>query len=114
MKPKTVIFSPHFEANLADLRRRYRHVFKDIDPLISQLEQGDLPGNQISGVGYQTYKVRVANSSAQRGKSGGFRVIYYVQLADRVILLTIYSKTDQSDIAPEKIRQLVESLLPPD
>ena len=43
---------------------------------------------------------------ARRGKSGGFRVIYYVQLSDLVTLLTIYSKTDDTDISIAEIRQL--------
>lgn len=51
--------------------------------------------------------MRLPNRAARRGKSGGFRVIYYAQFSDRVILLTIYSKTDDTDISIAEIRQLV-------
>ena len=34
-------------------------------------------------------------------------MIYYAQLKDRVILLTIYSKTEQNDISVAEIRDLV-------
>jgi len=50
--------------------------------------------------------VRLPNRAARRGKSGGFRVIYYVQFSDRVTLLTIYSKTDETDLSIAEIRQL--------
>ena len=42
--------------------------------------------------------------------SGRFRVIYYVQFADHVILLTIYSKTEQTDISSDKIREILENI----
>jgi len=57
------------------------------------------------------YKVRLPNPSAQRGKSGGFRVIYYVKLADAVMLVTIYSKTEQTDISADELRRLLDDLL---
>ncbi len=41
-------------------------------------------------------------------------MIYYVQVVDSVILLTIYSKTEQTDISPDEIRQVLHEVLPPD
>jgi len=35
-------------------------------------------------------KVRLRNSDAQRGKSGGYRVIYYLKTKAKIILVTIY------------------------
>ncbi len=64
---------------------------------------------QVNGcprVGYAVYKVRLPNRSARRGKSGGFRVIYYAQIEDVVTLLTIYSKFEDSDISTREIQQL--------
>jgi mRNA-degrading endonuclease RelE of RelBE toxin-antitoxin system len=55
-----------------------------------------------------TYKVRLPNPSAGRGKRGGFRVVYYIKRADIVLMLTIYNKTQRSDIAPEQIRRIIE------
>ena len=75
------------------------------------MESDDRPGDRVRGTGYTVYKERLRNQSAGRGKSGGFRVIYYVQLADKVVLLTIYSKTDQSDISVREIRLLVAEVL---
>jgi hypothetical protein len=59
--------------------------------------------DKIPNVGYDMYKVRLANPSAKRGKRGGFPAIYYLQLVDSATLLTIYSKTEQTDISPDDI-----------
>jgi mRNA-degrading endonuclease RelE of RelBE toxin-antitoxin system len=53
------------------------------------------------------YKVRIRNRDAARGKSGGYRVIYYLKTSSAVILITIYSKTEQSDITSVKIKQIL-------
>ena len=73
-----------------------------------QLEQGQFPGQRMPHVGYEIYKVRLPNRAARRGKSGGFRVIYYVQFEDLVTLLTIYSKTEETDISAREIQQLAQ------
>jgi mRNA-degrading endonuclease RelE of RelBE toxin-antitoxin system len=51
--------------------------------------------------------VRVRNSAAKRGKSGGYRIIYYLETEIDILLVTIYSKTDQSDIAADEIRRII-------
>ncbi|MCL4256415.1 MAG: type II toxin-antitoxin system RelE/ParE family toxin [Anaerolineae bacterium] len=65
----------------------------------------------MPNIGADVYKVRLANKSAQCGKSGGFRVIYYAQLADRVYIINVYSKTEQSDISSQQIRDILADLL---
>ncbi|MCY4539192.1 MAG: type II toxin-antitoxin system RelE/ParE family toxin [Chloroflexi bacterium] len=71
-----------------------------------RLQDDERPGQRIPGVGYAVYKVRLPNRSARRGKSGGFRVIYYAQIADTVTLLAIYSKSEDVDISIKEIQQL--------
>lgn len=68
--------SQTFRKNIRTLAKRYRSTKKDIQPIIQQLSQGELPGDQISGVGHAVYKLRVRNSDTQKGKSGGYRLIY--------------------------------------
>ncbi len=100
--------------DIRNLKRKYPAVSAEVRKLIFRLEADERPGDKVPGVGYDTYKVRLPNSSAQRGKSGGFRVIYYVRLADYIVLVTVYSKTEQSDISPDAIRRAIEDILPPD
>jgi len=112
--PTTVNIPPEAEKDIRRLRRKYPGVIGEIRRLVEQLENDKRPGEKIAGVGYDVYKVRLPNPSARRGKRGGFRVIYYVQMADRVFLLRLYSKTEQSDIPPDRIRLSLEDLRSPD
>jgi mRNA-degrading endonuclease RelE of RelBE toxin-antitoxin system len=99
--------APTFNRNLRTLAKKYRTIRNDIQPVIEQLEQGELPGDQISGIGYAVFKLRVRNSDAQKGKSGGYRLIYYMKTATGIILLTIYTKSEQADIAADDIRSII-------
>lgn len=103
-----VEFAPHFLKDLKRLKRKYSHVTAVVEELVSALENGEHPGDKIPNVGYDVHKVRLKNPSAGRGKSGGFRVIYYVQLADLIILVTIYSKSQQEDFPIERLRQIID------
>ncbi len=112
--PTTVSIADTFTKALKRLARKYPKVLDSVEALILDLENDLRPGDKIPQVGYDVYKVRLRNPSARRGKSGGFRVIYYVQVVDSVILLTIYSKTEQTDISPDEIRQVLHEVLPTD
>ena len=64
--------------------------------------------------GTAAYKVRVANSSANVGKSNGFRLIYYLVVDEKIYLLSIYSKKDDDRILNDKqismiIKNVIES-----
>ena len=99
--------SPTFYRNLRALAKKYRSIRNDIQPVIEQLEKGELPGDQIPEVGYAVFKLRVRNSDTQKGKSGGYRLIYYVKTAIAIILLTIYTKSEQVDIAADDLRIII-------
>jgi len=71
------------------------------------LQSGALPGDKISGIGYKVFKLRIKNSDRKKGKSGSYRLIYYCQTAIGIILLTIYSKSEQIDIAADDIRRII-------
>jgi mRNA-degrading endonuclease RelE of RelBE toxin-antitoxin system len=102
-----VFFTPEFKRNLRTLAKKYHSIRSDVQPLIEQIQQGEFVGNQVQGTGYTVYKVRLRNSDATRGKSGGYRVIYYLKTVSAVVLITIYSKTEQSDISSAKIKQIL-------
>ncbi len=42
-----------------------------------------------------------------KGKSGGYRLIYYVQTATGIILLTVYAKSEQINVAAEDLRSII-------
>ena len=112
--PTTVSVPPEFLKAIKRLKRSYPAVTGEVRKLVRRLEHDERPGNKISGAQSNLYKARLPNPSAQRGKSGGFRVIYYLLLSDRVILVTIYSKSQQVDINPARLRRLLDAIDPSD
>jgi mRNA-degrading endonuclease RelE of RelBE toxin-antitoxin system len=98
-----------FFRNLRRLSKKYRRVEADVDELYVQLEAGERPGERLQGLDpYVIYKVRVASRDMQRGKSGGFRIIYYIETEEILLLVTIYSKTEYADIDEETIRAIIK------
>ena len=104
--PVTVEFTPGFKRNLRRLARKYRSIRSDLSPLIDEIVTGLLPGRRIPRSKYHILKARVASSDLQRGKSGGYRVIYLVE-ADRRVLITVYAKTEQGDVSEDDLRRII-------
>jgi mRNA-degrading endonuclease RelE of RelBE toxin-antitoxin system len=102
-----VVYTPEFKRNIRQLSKKYRHIKSDIQPIIDDLIRGKTPGDQIPGVRYEVFKVRASNSDATKGKSGGYRVIYYRPNDEITVLITIYSKSEQSDVTPAQIRGII-------
>lgn len=102
-----IALTPRFQRDLRDLAKRYRSIRTDLQLLIEQLQAGEIPGDRIAGVKYQVFKVRLKNSNIQKGKSSGYRVIYYLKTEQKIILTTIYSKSDLSDVSTEIIEDAI-------
>lgn len=102
-----VVYTPEFKRNLRQLAKKYRHIRDDLQPTIDQLADGLKPGDQISGIQHEVFKLRVGNSDARKGKSGGYRVIYYVKGEEAIVLVTIYSKSEQADVSAAEIRRII-------
>lgn len=99
--------SSTFRRNLRTLAKKYRSIRDDVQPIIEQLERGELPGDRISGLNYEVFKLRVKNSDIQKGKRGGYHLLYYVKTTTAIILLTLYSKSEQADIAAEDVKSII-------
>jgi mRNA-degrading endonuclease RelE of RelBE toxin-antitoxin system len=74
------------------------------------LESGQTPGDRVSGVHYTVYKVRVRNTDVPKGKSGGYRVIYYMRTADNIVIVMMYSKSEREDVDADEIRRVIDNL----
>lgn len=103
-----IVLTPRFQQDLRKLAKRYRSIRKDLIPLIEKLQQGETPGDRISGNKYQVIKVRLKNSDIQKGKSAGYRVIYYLKTQTAITLVTIYSKSDLTDIPNKVIEEIIQ------
>jgi mRNA-degrading endonuclease RelE of RelBE toxin-antitoxin system len=99
--------SDKFRKDIKKLRKRHDSIEKDIQPLIEQLEAGETPGDRIAENKYPVYKVRIPNSDTRKGKSGGYRVIYYTITPESILLTTIYSKSDRGTISNKEVEDLI-------
>ncbi|WP_449420678.1 type II toxin-antitoxin system RelE/ParE family toxin [Phormidium nigroviride] len=103
-----LLFSDEFKTRLRTLIKRYRSIRTDLQPLLDELQSGNFIGDQIAGTGYTVFKVRLKNTDIQKGKSGGYRVIYQLRNDTYILLVVIYSKSDQDDILANQIRDIID------
>jgi len=76
--------------------------------LIQNIEENPEIGTFI---GNNCYKIRMAIASKGKGKSGGARVISYLYIqTDTVYLLTMYDKSEKSDLKSNELIDMIESL----
>ena len=100
--------TPRFDSDVKRLRKKFPGLRAELERLEAQLKDDERPGDKIPGVGYDVRKVRLGNPSAGRGKRGGFRTVYYILQKDKVLMLTLYAKTERKDITAEQIRRIIE------
>ena len=72
-----------------------------------QIQMGEIVGERLQGIDAEVFKVRVRNSDTNRGKSGGYRVIYWLKLPQCVVILDIYSKSDRDDVEVIIIQNII-------
>lgn len=104
-------YSKRFLKEAKDLRKKYHKIDEDLLNFVNSLEERKSIGaSRIVNLNHlHVYKARVKNSSSLMGKSGGFRIIYYVQIAEEnFFLLTIYSKSQKSDISRNEILKILK------
>ena len=59
-------------------------------------------------LGSDVYKVRIANSDKNSGKSSGYRLISYLKMIDNELyLMFIYDKSEMENISEKEIDALV-------
>ena len=85
-QPISIYLTSRFKKDLSKLAKRFLSIRQDLAPLIDQLQGGETPGDLISGVKYQIFKVRLKNSDIQKGKSAGYRILYYVKKETKIVL----------------------------
>lgn len=79
---------------------------KSINNLVAELERGIFKGENLgSGI----FKVRIAKQG--KGKSGGYRVIYYVIWEKEAHLITAYDKSEIADIIKSDLVALIKKLI---
>jgi len=103
-----IIPSNTFENDVKKLYKKYKKIKSDLKNLSNQLKENPTLGTPL---GNDCYKIRLANSSIPTGKRGGFRVITLIKIIqNKIILLTIYSKTEKENITDDELEKLLQNL----
>ncbi len=105
-----IVASPEFRRRLKALARRYRQIRSDLQPILEILQSGTFPGDQIAGTNYTVLKLRIKNTDAQRGKRGGYRLIYQIVSSSEIRLVLIYSKSDQINVLVDEIIGIIKEM----
>lgn len=94
--------------------KRFIKKYHSLPESLKQLEQ-DLLNNPKIGASYGSniYKIRLADTSKGKGKSGGFRVITYLieETAEstEIYLITIFDKSEEASIDKDDIKDIFKS-----
>jgi mRNA-degrading endonuclease RelE of RelBE toxin-antitoxin system len=103
-----IVPTPEFERELKKLSKKYLSLKGDLLDLLVSLNSDPITGKAL---GNDVYKIRLAITSKNKGKSGGARVITYVKIIDEVIyLISIYDKSDTDTISDNEILRRVKLL----
>ena len=114
MNSETEITSSQlFLKKVKRLSKKFPSLKQDITELKNTLLVNPRTGTDL---GNGVYKIRLKISSKGKGKSGGARVISYVETEvigfvknNKVILLTIYDKSEVDSISKEQIAELIKN-----
>jgi len=99
-------YIPNFYRKIKKLSKKNKNLSKDIQALVKVLEKDPTTGTFL---GNYIYKIRVANTSKNIGKRGGFRVItYYLDENNIVYLVEIYEKNSIENIPIEQLVKIIE------
>ena len=94
-----------FEKQFKRLFKKYPSLKNDIQSLIAQLKVNPEQGKSL---GKNCYKIRLAITSKQKGKSGGARVIINIVINQKdVYLLSIYDKSERDNITDNELSDLL-------
>ncbi len=93
--------------------KKYASLKGELQNLQTQLEENPKSGTMITE---NVYKIRLASESKGKGKSGGFRMINYLEelsddeMSTLVNLLTIYDKSEIESLKDEEIQSLIQQM----
>jgi hypothetical protein len=90
---------------IKNLKKRFRNIEDDVDKFLDSVSDIDQLGVNL---GDNIFKARIANSNKNSRKSSGYRLIAYLKLVDKkLILVYIYDKSDFENVSEGEIDKLI-------
>lgn len=111
MEKIEILVTSVFEKALKRLAKKYRTIKNVYQNALIDIEKSPGVGDEIKGH-QDFFKVRYPNPDAKKGKSGGFRLIYYWSKSkpNLIILTDIYSKSDQQEVNWDLVNNAMEEI----
>lgn len=101
-----IIAVPSFRKELKKLAKKYPSIKADLAALFESLEVNPVQGIAL---GNNCYKIRLAITSKNKGKSGGARLITNFVIAEEIVyLLSIYDKADKENLSNKELYELLK------
>jgi len=102
------IEEPSFQRSYDDLTKQFPSLPKTLADTKKVLSKHPMLGDAIPKFRGKIRKLRLPNPDLERGKSGGFRLIYGYDSnkPDTIILIDIYSKTERADLTSTEIKAI--------
>ncbi len=98
--------SKRFNKQVKRLSKKHKSLIEDLEVLGENVINNPTQGQSL---GKGCYKIRMAISSKNQGKSGGVRIITLVQIIDDlVVLLSIYDKSEKETISDSELDDLLD------
>lgn len=100
--------SDNFKKEAKRLSKKYKSLKSDLNQLFDELAINPTKGTSL---GNDIYKVRLSIQSKGKGKSGGARVMTFIQVTESTVtLFSIYNKGEKDTISDKEIKQLIKDL----
>ena len=105
-----IIVTPNFEREAKKLLKKYTSLAGELNDLEIKLSKGNSQGTPI---GSNAYKIRLAVRSKGKGKSGGLRVITFMELdfvildLTNIYLISVYDKSVTESISKVELKRLI-------
>ena len=101
-----IIAVPTFKKELKKLAKKYHSLKSDLASLFQILEVNPEQGVSL---GNNCYKIRLAITSKNKGKSSGARLITnFVISEETVYLLSIYDKSEKENLTDKELEELLK------
>ncbi len=101
--------SANFKKQAKRLSKKFPSLKAELELLFTELEQNPTLGTPL---GNDIYKIRLAISSKNKGKSGGARVLSFVKVSvTTTLLFSIYSKREIDNLTDKQIQELIKDYL---
>lgn len=111
MKNK-IVTSPLFDKRYKRFKKKFPSLENELAEFVKLIDENPRLGVLITD---NVYKIRLASSDKNSGKSGGFRIITFVvnevsTAQFEINLLIIYDKSEESSFDKNEIKKIIKDL----